>query len=129
MGSKCLLVNSLEGAEWISNKGLWRLPLSQYATLMKTLPAIPGVRLDVEPLPPTAHALVQVKSLLCRLQSSLPAIFAQQSVLDSSLMLHSFAVSVSRLCMVLETKTEPVPGQTLTLVLKSMSFSPDSRTL
>ncbi|KAL0034775.1 hypothetical protein WJX77_006947 [Trebouxia sp. C0004] len=52
-------LKSLEGAEWISNKGLWRMPMSQYVPLMKALPAVPGVRLDVEPLPTVAQALVQ----------------------------------------------------------------------
>ncbi len=54
---------SLEGAEWVSNKGLWRMPMSQYGALMKTLPAVPGVRLDIEPLPTVAQALVQVHSI------------------------------------------------------------------
>jgi hypothetical protein len=54
------MFHSLEGVEWISNKGLWRMPMSQYAPLMKALPAVPGVRLDVEPLPTVAQALVQV---------------------------------------------------------------------
>lgn len=54
------MFHSLEGAEWISSKGLWRLPMSQYVPLMKALPAVPGVRLDVEPLPAVAQALVQV---------------------------------------------------------------------
>ena len=54
------MFHSLEGAEWISNKGLWRMPMSQYVPLMKILPAVPGVRLDVEPLPAVAQALVQV---------------------------------------------------------------------
>ncbi|KAL0028605.1 hypothetical protein WJX79_005056 [Trebouxia sp. C0005] len=52
-------LKSLEGAEWISNKGLWRMPMSQYVPLMKALSAVPGVRLDVEPLPAVAQALVQ----------------------------------------------------------------------
>lgn len=56
----CPLLCSLEGAEWIANKGLWRMPMYHYAALMKALPKVPGVRLDVEPLPPVAQALVQV---------------------------------------------------------------------
>ncbi len=54
------MFHSLEGAEWVSNKGLWRMPMSQYGPLMKALPAVPGVRLDIEPLPAVAQALVQV---------------------------------------------------------------------
>ena len=40
------------------------MPMSHYGALMKALPAIPGVRLDIEPLPPVAQALVQVQPLL-----------------------------------------------------------------
>ena len=56
------MTHRLEGAEWIGQKGLWRLPMSQYGALSKVLPKIPGVRLEVEPLPTVAQALVQVNS-------------------------------------------------------------------
>lgn len=59
------LVYRLEGAEWITQKGVWRMPMSHYTALLKALPAVPGVRLDVQPLPPVAQALVKVCLLLC----------------------------------------------------------------
>ena len=35
--------------------------MAHYKALLKTLPAVPGVRVEVEPLPAVAQALVQVK--------------------------------------------------------------------
>lgn len=50
----------LEGAQWVSQKGVWRMPMSHYSTLLKALPAVPGVRIDVQALPTVAQALVKV---------------------------------------------------------------------
>lgn len=50
----------LEGAEWVSQKGVWRMPMSHYSMLLKALPAVPGVRIDVQPLPTVAQALIKV---------------------------------------------------------------------
>lgn len=65
---KC--VYRLEGAEWISQKGVWRMPMMHYSALLKALPAVPGVRLDVQPLPTIAQALVKVWQSLHRHQSA-----------------------------------------------------------
>ena len=53
-------VHRLEGAEWVSQKGVWRMPMTHYSALLKALPAVPGVHLDVQPLPVVAQALVKV---------------------------------------------------------------------
>ena len=53
-------VYRLEGAEWISQKGVWRMPMTHYSALLKALPAVPGVCLDVQPLPVVAQALLKV---------------------------------------------------------------------
>ena len=64
-------VYRLEGAEWISQKGVWRMPMTHYSALLKALPAVPGVRLDVQPLPAVAQALVKVwLSLYCHLSAA-----------------------------------------------------------
>ena len=41
------------------------MPMSQYTALLKVLPAVPGVRLDVQPLPAVAQALVKVRLPHC----------------------------------------------------------------
>ena len=63
-------VYRLEGAEWISQKGVWQMPMTHYSALLKALPAVPGVRLDVQPLPVVAQALVKVWLCLSHYQQA-----------------------------------------------------------
>ena len=66
-------VYRLKGAEWISQKGVWRMPMLHYSALLKALPAVPGVHVDVQPLPTVAQALVKVRLSPYRHQSAILA--------------------------------------------------------
>ena len=131
---KC--VYRLEGAEWISQKGVWRMPMTHYSALLKALPAVPGVRLDVQPLPTVAQALVKVWQSLHRHQSAaLTQIYARCNQKEC---MRAIVLAASRSCRSHVVYSQPIKGtytaslhvlSALEIITQSITVAPPMHSL